>query len=569
MFTDAYENASLPAINIGRARENLQATQKDVLEIILSTDADRIKLIREDLAEKRASQVELIESLTEIANTADRKQKLSALAETAKKFRTLQDEAVEFGMENSRSDLSASEIEETERQAYTKFFDELEPVAAEYNVALRQIADALVNEVHDVQEASKAYSNWSSKANMIIVVIAIVFTLSLALLIARFITRPLAVMEENIAKFSEGDLTIHYNVTGRDALSRMGYAILKMADALRLVISKVKEAGDEVSQSAQDFSAVAEETNASVEEFRANIDEMSSNLNNLAAASEEVNASVEEVAAGAQTTAEKGTDIARKVETAMSAGEVGVNSVRSVVEGITRVATSSAEATAAIMELGNRAKQIQNFVTQIGGIAGQTNLLALNAAIEAARAGDAGRGFAVVAEEVRKLAEESNVAAKNIADIASQISSDLDKIVSYAEANAQDSNNAKELSAETEEAISNMISNLREIAASTQDLAAVSEEQAASSEEIAEAVQNMSTKINDSSNASENIRNSSQEVAAASERIAARSEGLANLAAMLQDQLTFFNIGEETEQAEKKVLKALPAKDATKETRKR
>jgi methyl-accepting chemotaxis protein len=296
---------------------------------------------------------------------------------------------------------------------------------------------------------------------------------------------------------------------------------------------------------------------------------MSANLSNLAAASEEVNASVEEVAAGAQTTAEKGTDIARKVEAAMTAGEVGVSSVRRVVEGITRVTASSEASTEAVMELGNRARQIQSFVTQIGGIAGQTNLLALNAAIEAARAGDAGRGFAVVAEEVRKLAEESNVAAKNIADLASQISSDLDKIVSYAEANTQDSNNAKELSAETEEAISNMISNLREIASSTQDLAAVSEEQAASSEEIAEAVQNMSTKINDSSNASENIRNSSQEVAAASERIAERSEGLANLAGMLQEQLDFFNIGDETTQAEKKVLKALPSADTKKELKKR
>jgi methyl-accepting chemotaxis protein len=564
MFIDAYENASLPAINIGRARENLQVTQKDVLKIILSTEADKIKLIREDLVEKRASQVELIESLTEIANTENRKQTLSTLSETAKKFRTLQDEAIELGTANSRSDLSASEIEESERQAYSKFFDELEPVADEYTSQLRQIADTLIKEAHDVQEASKAYSDWSLSANLVIVVISVIITLLLAFLLARLITRPIAVMEENINKFAEGDLTINYNVTGRDALSRMGHAILEMAANLRGVVSKVKDAGSEMSESAQDFSAMAEETNASVEEFRANIDEMSVSLSNLAAASEEVNASVEEVAAGAQTTAEKGTDIARKVETAMSAGETGVNAVRSVVEGITRVAASSAASTEAVMELGNRAKQIQNFVTQIGGIAGQTNLLALNAAIEAARAGDAGRGFAVVAEEVRKLAEESNIAAKNIADLASLISADLDKIVNYAEANTQDSDKAKDLSAQTEEAISNMIVNLRDIAASTQDLAAVSEEQAASSEEIAEAVQNMSTKINDSSNASENIRNSSQEVAAASERIAERSEGLANLAGMLQDELAFFNIGNETEQTEKKVLKALPAKEIKK-----
>ena len=89
----------------------------------------------------------------------------------------------------------------------------------------------------------------------------------------------------------------------------------------------------------------------------------------------------------------------------------------------------------------------------------------------------------MVAEEVRKLAEDSNVAAKNIASLASQITGDLDKIVEFAQENTSDSNKAKDLSAETESAIENMITFLRDIASSPQDLAAVAQEQAASSEE--------------------------------------------------------------------------------------
>ena len=79
--------------------------------------------------------------------------------------------------------------------------------------------------------------------------------------------------------------------------------------------------------------------------------------------------------------------------------------------------------------LGDRSQEVGQIVDTISGIAGQTNLLALNAAIEAARAGEQGRGFAVVAEEVRKLAEQSQEAAKHIADLISHIQADTEDAV--------------------------------------------------------------------------------------------------------------------------------------------
>ena len=88
--------------------------------------------------------------------------------------------------------------------------------------------------------------------------------------------------------------------------------------------------------------------------------------------------------------------------------------------------TSSA---ALVDKLGERSQEIGQIVDTISGIAGQTNLLALNAAIEAARAGDSGRGFAVVAEEVRKLAEQSQTATQQIAELISTIQSDTESAI--------------------------------------------------------------------------------------------------------------------------------------------
>ncbi len=389
-------------------------------------------------------------------------------------------------------------------------------------------------------------------------VVAAILGVILAILVSRTITKPLLKMENSIQAFAQGDLSTSFDLNGTDEVAVISQNLQKMLDILSEVIGSVNEAGRDISETAEDFSAMVQETNASIEEFRANVDEMAGNLDSLSSVSEEVNASVQEVAAGAQTTAEKGTDIARKVDDAMTAGDKGINAVRSVVEGISRVAESATAATGAIMQLGDRARQIQSFVSQIGGIADQTNLLALNAAIEAARAGEAGRGFAVVAEEGRKLAQNSNVAAKNIADLAGTITSEIDTIVGFSQENASDSGSAKDLSTETETEINNMIHYLREIASATQDLAAIAQEQAASSEEISESVQSMSTKIGSTATAGENIHVNVGGVAAASERIAQGVVGLTALSTELHERLSFFKLEEDTGTTQKKQIRALP-----------
>ncbi|MDR1943726.1 MAG: methyl-accepting chemotaxis protein [Synergistaceae bacterium] len=373
---------------------------------------------------------------------------------------------------------------------------------------------------------------------------AIFAGIAIGAFIARLITGSINKIQKSVKLFSEGDLVSSFPTVGRDELASMGRGLQDMAVNLRSIIGAVKDASNHITQTARDFSALAEETNSSVEDFRANIDDMGMNLNVLASTGEEVNASVEEVAAGAQATAEKGTDIARQVNEAMSAGQEGMNAVHSVVNGIDGVSRNASETAQSVQELGARTRQIQNFVAQIGGIADQTNLLALNAAIEAARAGEAGRGFAVVAEEVRKLAEDSNAAAKNIAELATTITGDLDHVVSMSLDNAKASKNASDLSRDTERIIDSMISYLKNIAGATQDLAAVSEEQAASSEEIAEAVQNIATKVTSTADAGEHMRSGVGDVALSAERIVQGAEALSRLANGLHELLTFFKMEE-------------------------
>jgi methyl-accepting chemotaxis protein len=103
--------------------------------------------------------------------------------------------------------------------------------------------------------------------------------------------------------------------------------------------------------------------------------------------------------------------------------------VRSLVDGMMKLAHSSRESLGIVGELHDNAKQIRSISQMIGIIADQTHLLALNATIEAARAGNAGVGFAVVAGEIRKLAEESTTAVKHINQLIIRIESGVEGVV--------------------------------------------------------------------------------------------------------------------------------------------
>jgi methyl-accepting chemotaxis protein len=378
--------------------------------------------------------------------------------------------------------------------------------------------------------------------------VAILLGLLMAFLISRSIAAPLGTIVALAKRIGAGDLTIakeDFNYEGKDELGILAGTLSEMVVAQEHAMKNVVGVAASLRDVTAKLYSIAGDTSVTMEKATVSVGEMSGNLGALAATSEELNASVEEVAAGAQTTAEKGTDIARKVDDAMSAGEAGKNSMREVAEGIGRVAESVGEATSAVVKLGESAHQIQNIVSQIAGIADQTNLLALNAAIEAARAGDAGRGFAVVAEEVRKLAEDSRIATKNINELAAAITSELAMIEKYANENASDSGKVKALSCETEHSIATMIDNLGKISTATQDLAAIAEEQAASSKGIAEAVQSMSAKIGDTANAGDNIRQSAQETESGAKDILTQAAALNRHAETLVESLSRFKLNEQ------------------------
>jgi methyl-accepting chemotaxis protein len=188
---------------------------------------------------------------------------------------------------------------------------------------------------------------------------------------------------------------------------------------------------------------------------------------------------------------------------AASAAAGGATSVRETVEGMSRIRVVVQRAATKVTELGAKGEQIGAIVETIDDIAEQTNLLALNAAIEAARAGEQGKGFAVVADEVRKLAERSSRATREIASLIAEVQADTDEAVSAMDAGAAEVSQGSELAQRSGQAIDELASAVAATRAAAEQIGGRIQTMAKASDGVVTAIREIDRIARDNSTSAE------------------------------------------------------------------
>ena len=235
-------------------------------------------------------------------------------------------------------------------------------------------------------------------------------------------------------------------------------------------------------------------------------------------------------------------EVSGTVETSASTARKGSLAIEKAISQIGNIESSVGRSASVITKLGERSEEIGQIVSVISNIAGQTNLLALNAAIEAARAGEQGRGFAVVAEEVRKLAEQSQEAAKHITGLITEIQKDTDSAVIAIEDGSKEVLVGIEVVTDAGQAFQEIDKSVNAAFAQMKEITAVIQLMASSSEEVARSAGETEVISKELSEQAQSVSATTEEQSATSEEIARFSQELANMAAELTKALSTFKV---------------------------
>ncbi|MGA3126453.1 MAG: methyl-accepting chemotaxis protein [Candidatus Korobacteraceae bacterium] len=281
-----------------------------------------------------------------------------------------------------------------------------------------------------------------------------------------------------VSQIARGDLTLRGIVTS-DALGNVVDSVNYMLDNFTQVLRRVRDAATDVSTSAGQI------LNAS-EAMAKGATQQDHEITNTSSAVEQLTVSMKQVSNNAEASAEA----ARR---ALDAAEQGNRSVHDTLEGMQRIRFSVQATAKKIKSLGDRSLEISEIINVINDITEQTNLLALNAAIEAARAGEAGRGFAVVADEVRKLAEHSRTATKDIAALIKAIQAETNEAVVVMEEGTREVEVGARLADQAGKALEAISAVVRQSAELVQEISMASKQQVRGTEGVANAMQIISS----------------------------------------------------------------------------
>lgn len=349
------------------------------------------------------------------------------------------------------------------------------PITGEINATVSEMIANNEKKSTELLASVEQNSNTSRSGIILFSVFALAIGAASAFFITRSITMPVSTMMSGVKNLANGDFSKEISVKSRDEIGELAEAVNATREQLKLLIA-------DIAGIAQTLAAHSEELAASAEEVSATVEEVASTTT--------------QVAATAEKSMENTGITLRESQKVIDVASQGGDTVNKTVDKINSISNSSAVVGEAIQTLGGLSSRIGNIINVITGLADQTNLLALNAAIEAARSGDQGRGFAVVAEEVRKLAEQSANAAKEIGQLITQIQSGVDVAVQAMDMGVTEvqqgvhlASNAGEVIKEIIQAIDSNIALVEEITQGAKQTSEGTQQLSASNEQVASVIQ--------------------------------------------------------------------------------
>jgi methyl-accepting chemotaxis protein len=304
-----------------------------------------------------------------------------------------------------------------------------------------------------------------------------------------------------------------------EEVARSGGTLAQTVTEASATIEEMTVSIDQMARDLESLAGTVNETTATVEEMASFIASVAQNAESLGEAASRASATVSGMAGAVTDVAKIASEADRISARASEDARTGGEAVARTVEGMRAISENMENTARVINGLGKRSQEIGRILEVIEEIADQTNLLALNAAIEAARAGEAGRGFAVVADEVRKLAERSVEAAKEIGDVVRQVQQETTDAVEVARSGASEAKQGIALADKAGAALRNIIESVSRSSELMGQIADATGKQSQASSEVLDTVSRMNTATSQVTQAVREQAEGSKQIRAAMENI--------------------------------------------------
>ena len=380
---------------------------------------------------------------------------------------------------------------------------------------------------------------------IILSIIALLLVVGISFFLTRMITKPLATVSARLDDMANGhfdrDIDPRY-LARKDEFGDMGRGFDRMLKSMRQLIGQVSQSAEQLAASSEELTASAEQSAQASNQVAASVTDMAHGAEKQVEAVNDTSAIVQEISATMEQLAATAQEMSGKASATAQATVAGQNSVDRAISQMKNIGEEAQRAQGAAGDLEAGSRQIEVIVGLISSIAGQTNLLALNAAIEAARAGEQGRGFAVVAEEVRKLAEQSEQAARQIKELIGTNDNNIRNVVGVIGNTIQEVDQGVNLVGQAGTGFGEIRTLVESVTRQVGEISKALGEIAVGSQRIVESMKSVESVSRNAAAEAQNVSAATEEQSASTEEIASARQARAKLAGERQTAMGKFRI---------------------------
>ena len=362
---------------------------------------------------------------------------------------------------------------------------------------------------------------------------------------ARLIRR-IRVTRESITAAEQGNLLVRAEARYRDELGFLERSFNRMLEEIGHIIGTVQREADEVATYAEQLAGAALQLNASGSQVAAMAATLSDDLEMQRAHAGTGMQQTSDVLAASERLRDRAGRMEADAQSLLEAAGASRDAIGRASTTLVEIGERVRDAATTVEALSGASEQVGEFVDTVSRIAKQTNLLALNAAIEAARAGEHGKGFAVVAEEVRKLAEESSAAAKQIATTITSVRESIAMATQTMSVGERQVRNVGEVAGSANQALGTILEGVERLAEVITEASAVSRAQSTAMAALSGAIVQIQTASTDASSQARDASRIVTEQTASLDGLAATSRELAELADRLRLSISRFAVSSTT-----------------------